>query len=72
MSTSSTEEIKVQNFVQRDEIDQAIAICEHVKPTSSRVLHLLGVLYAKHKGDHHVAIDYLQQALQMKEEVYIE
>ena len=70
LPTTSDEEIEAENLVKRGEIDQAIAIYQCLSPASSRSLHHLGVLYAENKGDQCTAINYFQQALQMKEEVY--
>ena len=69
LPTASAEEIQAQNLIQHSEIDQAIAIYQNLKPYSALILHLLGVIYAEKKSDHHSAISYFQQALQIKEEV---
>ena len=69
LSVIADEEIEAQNLIKHGQIDQAIAIYQRLKPDSGRILHLLGVLHAEKKGDQHTAIDYFQQALQIKEEV---
>ena len=70
VSMTSDEEIEAHNLVERGEIDQAIAIYQRLKPQSDRVLHHLGLLYARKKDDHHLAIIHFQQALQIQEKVW--
>ena len=70
LSTISNEEIEVQHFVERGEIDKAISIYQNLKPKSARIFHLLGSLFNEKKGDYPSAIHCFQQALRIEEEVY--
>jgi hypothetical protein len=65
----SKEELQAQDLVECDEIDQAIATYQQLKPKSARILRIIGVLYAEKKGDHHTAINYYNMALQIEEKV---
>ena len=69
LSKISDEEILAKELIERDEIDQAIAIYRQLKPESVRVFCTLGALYANEKGNYELAISYFEQALHKREEV---
>ena len=68
-STISEEEMTAQEYIERGEIDQAIAIYQQLEPPSARVFLLIGMLYANNKENFELAISYYEQALHMQEKV---
>lgn len=68
-SILTAEEIKAQKYVERGEIDRALAIYRHIQPTNARVLNIVGQLSAERKGDYNYAVQCHTQALKMQEAV---
>ena len=69
MALLTNEEIKAQEYIERGEIDRAIAIYQQLEPPSARVFLLIGMLYANNKGNFELAVSYYEQALHMQEKV---
>jgi tetratricopeptide (TPR) repeat protein len=69
LSIVSDDESHAQELVKRGEVDQALAIYQHLKYNSARVLNIIGSLYAEKKGDYDSAIKYHKKALHLQEKV---
>ena len=63
-------EQQVEDLIKRGEIDRVIEIYQSLKPYSSRTLNMIGTLYGENKGDYELAVYYLQQALEIQEQVH--
>ena len=61
----------VDDFLKRNEIDQAIAYYQSIKPRTAQILQAIGQLYAEKKHDLESAINYHKEAIEMQEEVNI-
>ena len=61
----------VDDFLKRNEIDQAIAYYQSIKPRTAQILQAIGELYAEKKHDLESAINYHKEAIEMQEQVNI-
>lgn len=61
----------VEDFLKRNEIDQAIAYYLSIKPRTAQILQAIGQLYAEKKNDLESAINYYKEAIEMQEQVNI-
>lgn len=61
----------VDDFLKRNEIDQAIAYCESMKPRTAQILQTIGQLYVEKKNDLESAINYYKEAVAIQEQVNI-
>ena len=68
-STVSTDELEAKKYEERGDIDQALAAYQRIHPVSSRILNIIGQLYAEKKGNYKKAMEYLTKSLKMQEEV---
>ena len=59
----------VDDFLKRNEIDQALAYCQSIKPRTAQILQAMGQLYAEKKNDYESAINYYKEAIEMQEQV---
>ena len=59
----------VDDFLKRNEIDQALAYCQSIKPRTAQILLAMGQLYAEKKNDYESAINYYKEAIEMQEQV---
>jgi tetratricopeptide (TPR) repeat protein len=66
----SKEEKHAQRLVQHGKVDEALALYQHLKRHSPRILNTMGQLYADKKGDYNSALKYYEQAMKIQEEVY--
>ena len=65
----SKDQAAAQEFLLRNDIDQALVHYKHVKPRTVQVLHTIGQIYAEKKGDYESAISYYKEAVRIQEQV---
>ena len=61
-----------EDFLLRNEIDQALTHYRHIKPRTVQVLHTIGQIYAEKKGDYESAISYYKEAIRIQEQVKLQ
>lgn len=61
----------MQEFLKRNEIDQALAYYQNIKPRTAQILQAIGQLYVENKKDYKSAINYYKEAIKTQEQVNI-
>lgn len=59
----------VEDFLKRDEIDQALVYYQSIKPRTVQIIQAMAELYAEKKHDYDSAINYYKEAIEMQEQV---
>ena len=68
-SQISKDELEAEKYLKSGDIDRAIVAYRRVRPTSIRILKIIGQLSAEKKKDYGTAVECYIQVLEMQEQV---
>ena len=66
------DQTQLNEYLKRNEIEQALTFYQHMKPRTVQLLNTIGQIYAEKKGDYDSAINYYKEAIRMQEAVSID